>query len=136
MEERFAGLSPERAVYVAERVAGIASVAYASAFSQAVERAAGVQPPTRAERWRAVYAELERIAYHLDVIAKEAETTALYVGAGAVSDPQGAGHAAAGPAHAAAASPAVSSSRAGFGSPARWGSTTVQRPGRASTDER
>ena len=27
-----------------------------------------------------MYAELERIACHLDVIAKEAETTALYVG--------------------------------------------------------
>jgi Ni,Fe-hydrogenase III large subunit len=80
MEARFARLSPDRAVYVAERVAGIASVAYACAFSQAVERALGVAPPPRAERWRAVYCELERLACHLDVIAKEAETTALYVG--------------------------------------------------------
>ncbi len=80
MERRFAGLTPDRAVHVAERVAGIASVAYATAFSQAVERALGVPPPPRAERWRAVYAELERIACHLDVIAKQAETTALYVG--------------------------------------------------------
>jgi Ni,Fe-hydrogenase III large subunit len=80
MERLFVGLPPERAVYVAERVAGIATVAYASAFSQAVERAAGVQPPRTAERWRAVYAELERLACHLDIIAKEAETTALYVG--------------------------------------------------------
>ena len=37
------------------------------------------RPPT-AERWRAVHAELERLACHFDVIAKEAETTALYVG--------------------------------------------------------
>ena len=80
MEARFAGLQPDRAVYVAERVAGIASVAYACAFSQAVERALGITPPARAERWRAVYSELERIACHPDVIAKEAETTALYVG--------------------------------------------------------
>ncbi|MGD0198398.1 MAG: NADH-quinone oxidoreductase subunit D [Solirubrobacteraceae bacterium] len=80
MEARFEGLAPERAVYVAERVAGIASAAYACAFSQAVERALGVAVPARAERWRAVYLELERIACHLDVIAKEAETTALYVG--------------------------------------------------------
>jgi Ni,Fe-hydrogenase III large subunit len=80
MERRFVGLRPDRAVYVAERVAGIASVAYASAFSQAVERALGVAPPARAECWRALYAELERIACHLDVIAKQAETTALYVG--------------------------------------------------------
>jgi formate hydrogenlyase subunit 5 len=80
LERRMAGLAPQSAVHVAERVAGIASVAYATAFSQAVERALGVQPPPRAERWRAVHAELERIACHLDVIAKEAETTALYVG--------------------------------------------------------
>jgi formate hydrogenlyase subunit 5 len=80
MERRFEGLAPEEGAYVAERVAGIASVAYAIAFSQAVERALGVAPPHRAERWRAVHAELERIANHLDVIAKEAETTALFVG--------------------------------------------------------
>jgi formate hydrogenlyase subunit 5 len=80
MEARFAGLAPDRAVYVAERVAGIATVAYACAFSQAVERALDVAPPATAERWRAVHAELERLACHFDVIAKEAETTALYVG--------------------------------------------------------
>jgi formate hydrogenlyase subunit 5 len=80
MESRFVGLPPDRAVYVAERVAGIASVAYANAFSQAVERATGIQPPPTAERWRAVHAELERLACHCDVIAKEAETAALYVG--------------------------------------------------------
>ncbi len=80
MEERFRGLEPDRAVLVAERVAGIASVAHACAFAQAVERALGVQAPPRAERWRAALAEIERLANHLDVIAKEAETTALYVG--------------------------------------------------------
>jgi Ni,Fe-hydrogenase III component G len=80
MESRFAGLDPDTAVSVAERVAGIAGVAYACAFSHAVERALGVQVPPTAERWRAVHAELERIACHLDVIAKQAETTALFVG--------------------------------------------------------
>ena len=70
----------EDAVCVAERVAGIASVAYACAFSHAVERALDVTPTASAERWRAVHAELERIACHLDVIAKQAETTALSVG--------------------------------------------------------
>lgn len=80
MERRFEGMVPEQAVYVAERVAGIASVAYANAFSQAIERALGVVVPPRAERWRAIHAELERIANHLDVIAKQAETTALFVG--------------------------------------------------------
>lgn len=80
LEARLVGLAPDMGVHVAERVAGIASCAYAACFSQAVERALGVQPPQRAERWRAVYCELERMACHLDVIAKEAETTALYVG--------------------------------------------------------
>jgi formate hydrogenlyase subunit 5 len=79
-ERRHRGLRPRLAAHVAERVAGIASVAYATAFAQACERAARVQPPARADRWRALYAELERMACHLDVIAKEAETTALYVG--------------------------------------------------------
>jgi formate hydrogenlyase subunit 5 len=80
LEQRIATMTPDEAVHVAERVAGISSVAYALAFSQAVERALGVIPPPRAERWRAVHAELERMANHLDVIAKQAETTALSVG--------------------------------------------------------
>jgi Ni,Fe-hydrogenase III large subunit len=80
MEERFRGVPVGEAVHVAERVAGIASVAYASAFAQAVERALGIEVSLGAQRWRAFHAELERIACHLDVIAKEAETTALFVG--------------------------------------------------------
>jgi len=80
LEARFRGMNPDRAAVVAERVAGIASVAHATAFAQAVERALGVKAPPRAQRWRAVLAELERIANHLDVIAKQAETTALFVG--------------------------------------------------------
>jgi Ni,Fe-hydrogenase III large subunit len=74
------GLTQDQAVHVAERVAGISSVAHALAFSQAVERALGVEVPERAQRWRVVHAELERMANHLDVIAKQAETTALSVG--------------------------------------------------------
>jgi formate hydrogenlyase subunit 5 len=80
LEGRVRGMECDRATIVAERVAGIASVAHASAFAQAVERALGVNPPRRAQLWRAVLAELERIANHLDTIAKEAETTALFVG--------------------------------------------------------
>lgn len=80
MERRSVGMSVDQGSYVAERVAGIASVAYAIAYAQAVERALGAEPPPRAQRWRAVYAELERIANHVDVIAKEAETAALFVG--------------------------------------------------------
>ncbi|HWK28972.1 MAG TPA: hypothetical protein VNS09_20590 [Solirubrobacter sp.] len=79
MEARLRGLDADRGAYVAERIAGIASVAYATAYAQAVERALGVEAPPRAQRWRVVYAELERIANHLDVLAKEAETAALAV---------------------------------------------------------
>jgi formate hydrogenlyase subunit 5 len=80
LERRAVGMTPTEAAHLAERIAGISSVAYALAFSQAVERALGISVPARAERWRAIHAELERIAHHLDVIAKQAETTALSVG--------------------------------------------------------
>lgn len=80
LEQRLRGMTPEAGVAVAERIAGIASVAYACAYSQAIERAVGVQVPAGAQRWRAIHAELERLACHLDVIAKQADTTALYVG--------------------------------------------------------
>jgi formate hydrogenlyase subunit 5 len=80
LEERMRGMAPQDGVYVAERIAGIASVAHACAYSQAIERALGVPAPAAAERWRVIHAELERIACHLDVVAKQADTTALYVG--------------------------------------------------------
>lgn len=80
LERRFRGLAPDVAVHVAERIAGIAGVAHAVAFTGAVERALGIEAPPRAQSLRAALAELERIANHLDVIAKEAETTALTVG--------------------------------------------------------
>jgi formate hydrogenlyase subunit 5 len=80
LERRFSGLSAEHGAQLAERVAGIASVAHAAAFAQAVERALGVEPPPRACLWRVVHAELERIANHLDVAVRLAEDAALSVG--------------------------------------------------------
>jgi formate hydrogenlyase subunit 5 len=80
LEARFRGLALERGPLLAERVAGIASVAHATAFSQAVESALGVEAPRRAAMWRSVLAELERIANHLDVAARLPEDTALSVG--------------------------------------------------------
>ncbi len=79
LEQRFTGVGLDHAVLVAERVAAIAGVAHASAFCQAVERALGVEPTRRAQRWRVVHAELERIANHLDVAMKLAEDAALSV---------------------------------------------------------
>ena len=80
LEARMRGLSFEHAGYLAERIAGPASVAHALAFAQAVERALGVEAPARAQRWRVVHAELERIANHLDVATRLAEDAALSVG--------------------------------------------------------
>jgi len=81
LEQRFNGLGYEHGVQLAERVAGIAAVAHALAFSQALERALGVEPTRRAQRWRVVHAELERIANHLDVAMRLADDAALSVGA-------------------------------------------------------
>jgi Ni,Fe-hydrogenase III large subunit len=81
VEKRFTGLSLDHAAQLAERVAAIAGVAHAAAFSHAVERALAVEPTRRAQRWRVVHAELERIANHLDVATKLAEDAALSVGA-------------------------------------------------------
>jgi formate hydrogenlyase subunit 5 len=80
MEARFAGVAVAHGVALAERVAGTSSVAHALAYCHAVERACDVNPPTRAQLWRAVHAELERIVHHLHVAAALAETTALSVG--------------------------------------------------------
>ncbi len=80
LEDRFGGLSFEHGGYLAERVAGISSVAHAIAFAQAVERATGIEPPPAAALWRTILAELERVANHLDVAARLAEDPALAVG--------------------------------------------------------
>jgi formate hydrogenlyase subunit 5 len=80
LEQRFIGLDVGHAVQVSERIAAIAGVAHATAFCQALERALEVEPTRRAQRWRVVHAELERIANHLDVAVKLAEDAALAVG--------------------------------------------------------
>jgi formate hydrogenlyase subunit 5 len=80
LEARMRAMSVDDAVVVAERVAGISSVAHALAYAQAVERALDVTPPRRAQLWRVIHAELERVANHLHCAAQLAETTALNVG--------------------------------------------------------
>ena len=79
VESRFAGLPPADAVLLAERAEGIASVAHALAFSHAIERIAGCQPPMTAQLVRVLHAELERIANHLDVAVKLADAAGLAV---------------------------------------------------------
>jgi Ni,Fe-hydrogenase III large subunit len=59
------GAALDKAARLAGRISGDSTVAYAIAFSRAVETALGIAPPERAVWLRAVMAELERIANHL-----------------------------------------------------------------------
>ena len=79
VENRFAGMTAADGVLLAERAEGIASVAHALAFSHAVETIAGCQPPPAAALIRVLYAELERIANHLDVAVRLADAAGLAV---------------------------------------------------------
>jgi len=52
-------------IYLAERVCGICNICHPFAYVMAVEHAAGITPPVRAEYIRAITAEMERIHSHL-----------------------------------------------------------------------
>jgi hypothetical protein len=65
IEGLMSGAEIDRATRLAGRVSGDSSVAYALAFSQAVEAALGLNVPSRAVWLRALLAELERLANHL-----------------------------------------------------------------------
>lgn len=79
LDKRFEQLTVERAVLLAERVEGIASVAHALGYAHAIEDLAGAQVPPAAGLVRLVHAELERIANHLDVAMRLADAAALAV---------------------------------------------------------
>jgi Ni,Fe-hydrogenase III large subunit len=66
-------------VLLAERTEGIASVAHALAYCHAVERIAGVTVPWAAGLVRVLYAELERVANHLDTAARLCDAAGLAV---------------------------------------------------------
>jgi Ni,Fe-hydrogenase III large subunit len=65
IESLFVGASFGKASQLAGRVSGDSTVAMSLAFARAVENAAGITPPARAQWLRALMAELERIANHL-----------------------------------------------------------------------
>jgi membrane-bound hydrogenase subunit alpha len=52
-------------VYLAERICGICNVCHPFAYVLAVEQAAGITPPARADYIRTIIAEMERIHSHL-----------------------------------------------------------------------
>jgi len=79
VEKRFESMLPADGVLLAERAEGVASVAHAIAFCQAVELIAGTAVPWRAALIRTLHAELERLACHLDVIVRLCDSAGLAV---------------------------------------------------------
>jgi len=57
--------NPVQIIYLAERICGICSASHPFAFCQAVENAAEIEVPVRAQYIRVVIAELERIHSHI-----------------------------------------------------------------------
>ncbi|MEM0360007.1 MAG: nickel-dependent hydrogenase large subunit [Candidatus Diapherotrites archaeon] len=57
--------NPIQVLYMAERICGICNMCHPMAFSMAIESAAGIEVPERAEFIRTINAELERIHSHI-----------------------------------------------------------------------
>ena len=57
--------NPIQIIYLAERICGICSASHPFAFCRAVENAAGIEVPERAQYIRVIIAELERIHSHV-----------------------------------------------------------------------
>lgn len=74
------GEPPDKALLLAERFSGNAAFAHALAFCQVLESIADVEISERSRRLRVVCAELERMRYHMTVIADLAGSTGLAVG--------------------------------------------------------
>ena len=80
MEKRFEGLDPVLGTVLAERVSGVGSVAHALSYCQALEAAADIEAPRRAQWLRVLLAELERVYNHLHFLGHLCHTTTLKVG--------------------------------------------------------
>ena len=64
-EKLFERLPAQKGVFLAESVSGDSAFSHATAFCQAVEKAGGIEVPSRAEFMRTVLLELERIDNHI-----------------------------------------------------------------------
>jgi Ni,Fe-hydrogenase III large subunit len=73
VEIGFVGRSVEDGVLLAERVEGVATIAHAIAYCEAIERISGTEPPPEAQCVRVLHAELERIVNHLDSTIRHTE---------------------------------------------------------------
>jgi Ni,Fe-hydrogenase III large subunit/Ni,Fe-hydrogenase III component G len=65
IEKRFEQLPVPHAVYLAESISGDSSFSHATAFCQAIEQAAEVEIPARANQMRTILLELERVYNHV-----------------------------------------------------------------------
>jgi Ni,Fe-hydrogenase III large subunit/Ni,Fe-hydrogenase III component G len=64
-EKLFERLPAQKGVFLAESVSGDSAFSHATGFCQAVEKAGGIEVPSRAEFMRTVLLELERIDNHI-----------------------------------------------------------------------
>jgi len=81
VEALVAGKSPTDAARVVARISGDSTVAYSLAFARAVEAACGTKVPQRAILLRAIMAELERVAHHINdfgAICNDASVVAIH----------------------------------------------------------
>jgi Ni,Fe-hydrogenase III large subunit/Ni,Fe-hydrogenase III component G len=67
-EKLFENIPIHRAVFLAESVSGDSAFSHGTAFCQAIERAAGIEVPSRAQFLRIILLEVERIANHISDI--------------------------------------------------------------------
>jgi Ni,Fe-hydrogenase III large subunit len=89
IERLMQGRSIQEAGRLASRVSGDSTVAYAWAFTRAVEMALGVEPPPRAVWLRAIMAEIERLANHLGdigAVCNDASFSLLYTECGVLRE--------------------------------------------------
>jgi Ni,Fe-hydrogenase III large subunit len=80
LEWRLQGMTPQQALFLAERAEGLSAVAQGWAFAAAAEAATGIRPPEAAQRTRAVALELERLYNHAAAMAALCQSTGLSVG--------------------------------------------------------
>lgn len=68
VEKLFENLEAEKHIQLAEHISGDSTVSHALAYAQAIEDLKQIEVPERAKYLRVIYAELERIANHLNDI--------------------------------------------------------------------
>ncbi|MGE5246223.1 MAG: NADH-quinone oxidoreductase subunit C [Betaproteobacteria bacterium] len=78
-EKLFEARLPAGGVELAERISGDTSAGHALAYSQAIEAAAGIEPPARARLVRVLLLELERIYNHVADVGAIANDTGFAV---------------------------------------------------------